>query len=953
MFERHFFRSWTRRNSLRVRFDAPRSSASNGRLLQIVDAILVLLIVVFPFVMGGREAWGHRILISLSAILGFVWCLHRARTGGRLFFSWLEPLLIAGLMLVWFQTLPLSTSLLHSLSSEYERLLPSWSQTQTSLPSEHITAESAPKWSTPSLYPTETRHAILMLLSYGIIGIVVFQRVSSDKDSYRLLRWVAISGLLMAAFGILQLITSNDLFFWFYRQPFTGTREVLKGAFTNRNHFAQFLSISLGPLIWWMLSHREQDRSHLPSVHPGTSRDASPFGQMVNSRIVLLTCATGCVLLCIMLSLSRGGMISAGLVCSFSLGILWKSGRVQSSVAGALLALGLMTIGGVIAFGGSGVEDRIGQLVSADADKIDRLNARRSIWNADIAAIKAFPVTGTGVGTHRFVYPLYMEDLARFPGVIFSHAESTYIHLAMETGLCGAGLLIAGLLILLGRLGVYVVRKNESGRIAALAAISGSLAGGIVHAVVDFIWYAPAIVVSTIVLAVIGLRICSNFQSNRGMQIPRVIWFATGAACLLLFCSVQPGLANRVAGERLWFQYLNAQFDATSSAVSAQTAGDLLTDGRSLLTSLDSDLTAIADTTSNPQGDSLPSAAATIESQKQSLRRRIELLLSSLRANPRHAEANLHLALRCSELFELLQSQSDNRMTLAQVRESVISSRFKSTDDMYRFLKTAFGPNVKLALLSAEFTRRSLRDCPIGDKAYECMLATNFLKDPHDQHYDALVEQTLIHGVHSPRTLQSIGLRLLTEGRTLEAMPLLARAFHSSSEIRTEICQSLATNQPVDVVLTQFSPTLDELDEVLHVYSQKGRTADIRKLTWMIAGSIERQMPESETLLNVPQSSSAELLMDAYRAAYEAGIHEQCEQLLKLAIESDPVAEPPRRALGLLMLEQKQYAEAERHFAWCNEQFPGDEKLEDLRRECRRLSANQSRHVIRASFEKR
>jgi O-antigen ligase len=316
-----------------------------------------------------------------------------------------------------------------------------------------------------------------------------------------------------------------------------------------------------------MLVRRDRDASRHPAMRSGTTAEANPFGQLLSSRMLLLTCATGCVLVSIMLSLSRGGMIAAGLACSICLATLWKSGRVESSLAGAVLALGCISIVGVIGFGGDGVEDRIGQLASADADEIDRLNARRSIWKADIAAIKAFPVTGTGVGSHRFVYPVYMEDLARFPGVSFSHAESSYIHLAMETGLCGVGLLIAGLLILLSRFGIYIVRENHTGRIAALAAVSGSLAGGTVHAVVDFIWYAPAIVVSTIVLGTIGLRICSGFRPNQGLRIPRVIWFTTGAACLLLFCRVQPHLANRVTGERLWFQYLNAQFDATSSSM--------------------------------------------------------------------------------------------------------------------------------------------------------------------------------------------------------------------------------------------------------------------------------------------------------------------------------------------------------------------------------------------------
>jgi hypothetical protein len=968
MFERQFFQSPKSLTSKRIRFDSAGSWASGAFLLRIVDSILVLLIVLFPFVMGGREAWGHRILISLAAVLGFVWCLHRARSGGRLMLSWLEPLLIAGLLLVWLQTVPLSSSLLNSLSPEYQRLLPAWSQTQTSLPEADTAAKSgaaesaAPEsaagksgtaWSTSSLYPTETRHALLLLLAYGIIGIVVFQRLNSDEDCHRLLRLVAVSGLTMAGFAVIQLVTSNDLFFWFYRHPYTGTREVLKGAFTNRNHFAQFLALSLGPLIWWMLVRHEQQASRQPSMRPGTAGELNPFGQFVNSRTILLTCATGGVLLSIMLSLSRGGMIAAGLACCISLAILWKSGRVKSSLAGAVLALGIISIVGIIAFGSDSVEDRIGQLASADANQIDRLNARRSIWNADIAAIKAFPLIGTGVGTHRFVYPIYMEDLARFPGVTFSHAESSYIHLAMETGLCGAGLLIAGLMVLLGRLGIYVVGKNDTGRIAALAAVSGSLAGGTVHAVVDFIWYAPAIVVSTIVLAAVGLRLCSGFQTNQGIRIPRVVWFTVGAACLLLACRAQPDLTNRVAGERLWFQYLNSQIDATRSSIIHQTSGSHSVDAESLLTSLDSDLLSDAGMlASAPLNASEHNAADVMESQKQSLRVRIELLLASLKANPRQAEANLHLAVRCSELFELLQSQSENRMTLPQIRETVISSKFTSTDDMHRFLKKAFGSNIRLPLLTAEFVRRSLRDCPVGDKAYECISVTNFLKDPQDRQYDDFVRQTLIHGVHSPRTLQTVGLRLLTEGRTLEAMPLLARAFHSSAEIRQEICRSLSENQPVDVVLTQFNPSLDELDEVLDVYASRGRASDIRKLTWMIGTSVQRGNSGSQASSDVDQSSQAELLMDAYRTAYEAGIHDHCEQLLNLAIERDPEAEPPRRALGLLMLEQKQYADAEHHFAWCNEQFPGDEKLEELRRDCRRLAANQSRRVVPASFER-
>ncbi len=163
---------------------------------------------------------------------------------GRLVLLSLEPLVIAGLLLVIFQASPVGESVLNRLSPEYTRLLSGWSMTQSGV-----------TWNTISLTPVETRHAVWMLASYAVIGLVIAQRLQSDSDCRKLLKLVALSGLLMAAFAVVQFATSNDKFFWFYRHPFTGTKEVLKGAFTNRNHFAQFLALSVGPLIWWLCLH--------------------------------------------------------------------------------------------------------------------------------------------------------------------------------------------------------------------------------------------------------------------------------------------------------------------------------------------------------------------------------------------------------------------------------------------------------------------------------------------------------------------------------------------------------------------------------------------------------------------------------------------------------------------------------------------------------------------------
>ena len=936
-------------------------------LLWLTDVIFVALIVVFPFIMGGREAWGHRILITLSMALGFCWCLHRIRTGGKLVLLSLEPLMLAGLLLVWLQAIPITSNVLHHLSGEYDRLLPA----PTAISADPSEQPATSMWSSASLYPTESKHGLLILASYIVIAVVTAQRITSEQDCHHLLKLVGVSGLLMTAFAVVQLVTSNDYFFWFYRHPYTGTREVLKGAFTNRNHFAQFLSLSIGPLIWWMLIGRTSKDSAGPArrASPGPAQGShSSFDRVIDPRLILLICATGSVLLAIMLSLSRGGMISGGLASIVCLAGLWKSGRVHASLALVTLSLGVIALCGLTIFGNDSVEERVAQLASGDADQIDKLNARRSIWNADIKAIKAFPLLGTGVGSHRFVYPLYMEDLAKFPNVTFSHAESSYIHLALETGLAGLGLLSIGLLLSVGRIVRNILRTSESSRIALLTAICASLIGGMVHAAVDFIWYAPAIVVTTILLGVAGLRLCTGFTSHRAIAIPRLGWFAMGAVCLFVLCDAQPNLQRRVAGERLWFKYLNADFDAalafheerttTSDSDAAEelmnvgglfTTDDVISTEQPWADHSQAEPSGHEDATASYNSDK--STPAFHEARAASLRDRIHLLLASLKANPNQAEASQELATTCLELFDVLQISGDNRMSLPQIRDVVLTSGYKSDNEMLVFLKRAFGSSMRLPLLSNQFSRQALTLCPLAGKAWEVRMATDFLRDRLDADHDHLIAQAITIGHHSPKALHSIGLTLLQEGETEDALKLWNQVFHSSRELRLTICRTLLSTHSVNLILKQFRPTLDELPEVLLACQESGRKADMMTLAYATVDVVQKSVRQNDQSADAGHERHVALLMDVYRNIYQLRAYEECRTLLQLAIDCDSMSEPPRRALGLLFLDQKQYAEAEAQFAWCADQLPGDAKLDELRRECRRLEANQARRVRTVGYE--
>ncbi len=974
---------------------------SKPKLVWATDILIAILLVVFPFIMGGREAWGHRTLITLAMLLGCVWCWHKANSGGRFVLLTLEPLLVAGLLLVWFQTTPLKPQVLGQLSGEYQRLLEKWPQTQLPAPDQDDATSASvaePRWETASLYPTETKHAFLMLLAYGIIGVVVTQRISSEQDCYGILKLVGISGILMSAFAILQLVTSNDKFFWFYRQPYTGTREILKGAFTNRNHFAQFLSLSIGPLLWWALAGRAPrkstilDRKGLGPAQGNHSR----FDNLIDPVSLLLFCALGGVLLSVMLSLSRGGMVAAGIASAVCLGGLWRSDRVKGSLAVAMLAIGVMAVGGLIMFGQEKVEDRVAQLASGDANKIDQMNARRTLWKADLEAIQAFPIVGTGIGSHRFIYPIYMEELAEFSGVSFSHAESSYIHLALEGGLAGLGLLVVGLIAIVGRMTWHMIRRVETHRVAAISAVLSGLVAGMVHAAADFIWYVPAVVVTTMVLCVVGLRLCTGFRENLGIFMPRIGWMAGAVLCGLMLAKTQPELARRVTAERYWYQYLIASFDEDRSDDTRPQ--DTLEDLNTSVSGEDVEEVMVEETkTSEIAQYDEPSEEEKHAKRTRALRDRINLLMTSLKADPNQARTSLSLADECLELFELLQEKNENPFSLKDIRDTVRDSQFETQEEMLAFLKRAVGGPLKLLMLSDQMTRKALALCPVQDEGYEILVSTAFIRDPKDPTHDDMIDQAMLLGRNSASTRFKLGQSLFRDGRQKEGLEQWKIAFHLKREARLAICGILGRQFAVEAIFDEFQPTLEELDEVLASYEAFRRPNDIEKLLWAIADmtrkaagsaggdatvvaakkapnedSEETESDEFEPPSDAASSTASEstpsngttgrekyltLLMKAYRVGYDYELYDQCEELLELAIECDPLCEPARRAMGLLLFEQRQdYERAEEYFTWCHEQLPGDLKLEELRRECRRLATNrdaEARRVNPASFRRR
>jgi O-antigen ligase len=901
------------------------------------DVLIAFLIIGFPFIMGGREAWGHLVLITSSLLLGGIWCLHQVRTGGRLVFTGAEFLALAAVILLWAQTSPVGPEMLDRLSPDYSRFTAAWGTTQPA-----AADSEAATWNTPSLMPVETQHGLWVLVAYIVVGVVTAQRIRCERDAERILKLVAVSGVTMAAFAAVQFSLSNDRFFWFYRNPFTGTREIVKGAFTNRNHFAQFLCLSLGPLLWWITMERapKPDRNGLG---PAYSSSESLFDKFITAPVLLLICALGCVLLCVMLSLSRGGMVAAGAACVVALLGLARSRQLGASLPMMVLLLGGLTIGGLLVFGSQKVESRVNQLASADADNIDQMSCRRAIWAADFEAIKKFPLLGTGVGSHREVYPAYMENLADFTTFEFTHAESSYIHLALETGITGLVLLGLGLTLFACRIGFALWRSGSGIRRDYLAAVAAALAAGSLHAVADFIWYVPAIVVVTLILCVTGIRTAARFSERRALMLPRPVWLAMAVVCIGSIFYTQPELQRRVAGERYWYQYLTESFDFANQVAASEEAS--LYDPEQSSNDADTSMVSAVETSNDNHavaGYGDEDVETDHSAEVRSMQRRIGLLVRSLQANPRQPRAQVRMAALCLKLFDLMQRDAENPMSLVEIRDTARGAGFETAADLRQWLDRAFGKAIRLPLLADRMARRALAYCPVQGPAYLTLLDTGFLNDPADQHLQAQLDQVLALRQYDPRTRYVAGKIALMSNDQEAALSHWEVVFHANREFRESITAILSRAVPAAVLMTRFQPTTTELPEVLAAYRQVDRPREVEQILF----EIDRVTTLEED--TVPSEAQIAVLMDGYEAAWSMKLADKAERLLRKAIACDETAYWPRHALGLLLFETERFAEASETFAWCYDQKPGDTQLERLVRDSRRRALRTP--VANASF---
>jgi putative inorganic carbon (HCO3(-)) transporter len=216
---------------------------------------------------------------------------------------------------------------------------------------------------------------------------------------------------------------------------------------------------------------------------------------------------------CLVLTFSRGGwlgFVAAGFVLMMLLVHWWSIHWPRFWRVWALpLLLGLsatLLVGAVMTV--EPLRERVGSIFAGREDSSN--NFRLNVWAAVQEMIRDRPILGIGPGNDAFnaVYPRYQRT-----GYTALSAYSIFLEILVETGIVGLACFLWLLLVLVhhGWAGLQRLRKVSDREGFWLIAALATLAGMLVHGLVDTVWYRPQI--ST--LWWMTIAIVASYYSNR------------------------------------------------------------------------------------------------------------------------------------------------------------------------------------------------------------------------------------------------------------------------------------------------------------------------------------------------------------------------------------------------------------------------------------------------------
>jgi O-antigen ligase len=460
---------------------------------KVSDGILLAMAGLAPWAFGSVEAWAQLGLACGIALLAAMRLLDDltspARTSPTRLLT--PGLPLAGLaLLAAFQAAPLPEGILGRLAPTTRELrselAPGRPQVVVGDPG-HPVAPPAP---TIAIDPETTAHSAFTLGAAWVLF-----RCSLAAGGRGMLRrlglMTAANAALMALFSLIQALTWDGRIYWFRPSPidngwYSG------GPFVGHSHLAAYLNLGLGFVAGFVLTG-PQGRGR------GSGGGRHYWGWY----------AAGLILVGLLASHSRSGVLSAVVATAVTVPLLRPKGRLLWAGLGGLA---LLLLAFLLAMGSTSPLERVASVAEAGATG---LNGRSEIWKGSIEAWGQYGFWGVGLGGFGVALPRFLHT---YLGVAYLHAENEYIQMLVEGGIPGLALLLVGMAGVgwLGRRALASARTPADrglivGAIFGLVALASQSVG-------DFAMHIPGIAVSALVLAANLSRI--GMESGRAGGAP-------------------------------------------------------------------------------------------------------------------------------------------------------------------------------------------------------------------------------------------------------------------------------------------------------------------------------------------------------------------------------------------------------------------------------------------------
>lgn len=352
------------------------------------------------------------------------------------------------------------------------------------------------RWRSISMTPLLTLNSLLSL----ILPITALLVAAATPPSGRMRLWWAIwaFGLASAAFGLLQFMAGEGSAFYLYRITNEGS---LVGLFSNRNHNALLLCISILSAGWLLANQLGQKKKQMLLV-------AALAGSIILFLLMVLIIGSRLGLICGMVSL-----IAISIVIRAGIGKRSKAinqlPMVRAPQRGNVrrIALSLVPFVAIALVGGlfylSNRANAISRLV--DGDGVEEIRVAAFPTVADLAGQQW--LGGAGFGSFANIFQIVEPDsLLRPP--YFNHAHNDLLQLPIEGGLPAVLIALAALAWIASSLVGIVRARSRAGSMSmmeglTLAAAFGCFALG---SAVDYPLRTPSLMVVAAFLAVILAR---------------------------------------------------------------------------------------------------------------------------------------------------------------------------------------------------------------------------------------------------------------------------------------------------------------------------------------------------------------------------------------------------------------------------------------------------------------